>query len=145
VRLRPAQIHAPDHLGPVLCLGAAGAGLDVEIRIAGIHLTREHATEFEIRDARFEGTDVTVDFGDRGGIVFFDGEIEKFAGIHETTGDFVEADDNLLEPSTFLTERLRTLRFVPDVGLLEFALDLGQAFRLAVVVKDTSSTHWCVQ
>jgi hypothetical protein len=30
---------------------------------------------------------------------------------------------------------------VPHVGFFELALDFGQAFRLAVIVKDTSSTR----
>ena len=46
-----------------------------------------------------------------------------------------------IERSTFLTKRLCSLRFVPDIGLLKFALNFGQALRLSVVVKDTPSTH----
>ena len=38
VRLGPAQVHAQQHFRPVLRLGAAGAGLDIEKRIIGIHL-----------------------------------------------------------------------------------------------------------
>jgi len=40
-----------------------------------------------------------------------------------------------------LTESLRTLRIVPDVGLFQFALDFGQPLGFALVVKDTSSAH----
>ena len=91
------------------------------------------------------GTDIAFDFGDRVGVIFLDGEIEEFTCVGETTGYLVQADDNLLETRTLLPERLRALGLVPDVGLLEFPLDFGQAFGLAVVVKDTSSTHRCVQ
>ena len=39
----PAQIHAQQHLRPVLRLGAAGAGLDVEEGAVRVHLAAEHA------------------------------------------------------------------------------------------------------
>ena len=45
--LAPAQVHAQQHLGPVLRLGAAGAGLNVEERVVRVHLAREHAAELE--------------------------------------------------------------------------------------------------
>jgi hypothetical protein len=47
----------------------------------------------------------------------------------------------LFESRTLLPERLRSIRFIPDIGLLEFALNFGQAFRLAIIVKDTPLTH----
>jgi hypothetical protein len=47
VALAPAQVHALQHLGPVLGLGAAGAGLDVEEGRGRVHLAAEHALELE--------------------------------------------------------------------------------------------------
>jgi hypothetical protein len=141
VRFRPAQIHPQDHLGPVLRFRSAGTGLDFEIRITRIHLTREHPSELEACNPALEGGDIAFDFGNRFGIFLLHGESEEFARVGEAARYLVEADDNLLEPCTLLAERLRALGFVPDVGLLEFALDFGQAFRFTIVVKDTSSTH----
>ena len=46
---------------------------------------------------------------------------------------------------TLLAEGLGTLGLVPYIGLFEFALDFGQAFSLALIVKDTPSTQQCVQ
>jgi hypothetical protein len=71
--------------------------------------------------------------------------LEQFARILETTRNLAEPFDNLLEFRALLPQRLRSLRFVPDVRLLELAPDFGQSFGFAVVVKDTSSTHRCVQ
>jgi len=51
----------------------------------------------------------------------------------------------LFESRTLLAEGLGTLGLVPYIGLFEFALDFGQAFNLAFMVKDTSSTQRCVQ
>jgi hypothetical protein len=142
---RPAQVHAQDHLGPVLCLGAAGARLDIDIGVIGVHLAREHAPEFEPGQPLLETAEIRLDFGYRIGIVFLDCEFQQFAGIVEAGAQFVEDNDNLFELRTLLAERLGAIGFIPYIGLFELALDLGQAFRLAVVVKDTSSTQRCVQ
>ena len=47
-RLGEAPIHAQQHLGPVLRLGAAGAGLDVNKSRVAIRLACEQAGEFQI-------------------------------------------------------------------------------------------------
>jgi hypothetical protein len=57
----------------------------------------------------------------------------------------IEAGDDLFEARALLTQRLCALWFVPDIGLLELALDLGQPFRVGLVVKDTPSTRQCVR
>ena len=41
VPLAPARVHAQQHLGPVLALGAAGAGIDLDIAAVGVRLARE--------------------------------------------------------------------------------------------------------
>ena len=40
--LRPFRVHAQEHLGPVLRLGAAGAGMDGDDRVRSIVLAAEH-------------------------------------------------------------------------------------------------------
>src|SRR5207342_3112571 len=50
--LAEAQVHAQQHLGPVLRLGAAGAGLDVDEAVGGIELAGEHAAELQLLHAR---------------------------------------------------------------------------------------------
>ncbi len=142
VRLRPSQVHAEHHLAPVLCLRTTGAGLDVEIRIVGVHLTGKHAAKFESGNDLFKLRPRSLTTSrNRRVVILVDGHFEQFAGIGQPGRDLVETCDDLLELRTLLPQRLGALGFVPDVGLFEFALDLGQAFRLALIVKDTSSTH----
>jgi hypothetical protein len=145
VRLGPAQVHAQDHIGPVLGFGATGARLDVEVGIVGIQLAGEHAPEFEFGDAFLESPQIALDLGHRLGVVFLDREVEQFTGIVEPGDQLVEARYDLLERRPLLAQRLGALGFVPDIRLLEFALDFGQALCLAFVVKDTSSTHRSVR
>ncbi len=44
--LGPAQVHPEQHLGPVLGLGAAGAGMDGDDRVLPIVLAAEHLLDF---------------------------------------------------------------------------------------------------
>jgi hypothetical protein len=145
VRLGPPQVHAQQHFGPVLRLGAARSRLDVEVGVVGIHLTGKHAPELETGNALLEAAEVTDDFGDGRGVVFFYREFEQFTGIGKAGRELVETDDDLFQLRPFLPERLRTFGLVPDIGLLELALDFGQALGLRIVVKDTSSTHRSVR
>ena len=43
VALAPARVHAAEHLGPVLALGSAGAGVDLDIGVVGVRLARRAA------------------------------------------------------------------------------------------------------
>jgi hypothetical protein len=62
MRIRPFQIHAQQHGRPVLSLGAAGTGLNVEKRIVRVHLARKHALEFELLDLQAQAVDVSLHF-----------------------------------------------------------------------------------
>ncbi len=88
---------------------------------------------------------IADDLSDRIAVVLLLGERQQICRVREACAKFIERNDNLLERSTFLTKRLRSFRLVPDVGLLEFALYLGQSLCLAFVVKGTPSTHACAQ
>src|SRR6185437_10891515 len=50
VLLAPAHIHAQEHLGPILRLGAARAGMDLEIAIVAVGFAGKEAVEL----ARFD-------------------------------------------------------------------------------------------
>ncbi len=133
----PAQVHAQQHLGPVLGLGAAGACLDIEEGIVGIEFTGEHAAEFEFGNALVERVDIGRYRIDRVFIALFDGHFEQVGAVAQASGELIHVEHDALEQCAFLTQRLGALLIVPDVRVFEFAQDLGQAFFLAFVVKDT--------
>jgi hypothetical protein len=60
-RRGPLEIHAQQHLRPVLRLGAAGAGLDVEEGVVRVHLAAEHALEFELAHVGLESRGVGLE------------------------------------------------------------------------------------
>ena len=53
VLLGPAHIHAHQHLGPVLRLGAAGAGVDLDVGVVGVGLAGQQA--FDLAPLRLLG------------------------------------------------------------------------------------------
>ena len=74
--LAPSQIHAEQHLGPVLRFSATGSGLYIKIGVVLIGLAREHATEFELFEYGLEAHKVL--FYRTGGflVVFLDGKVQ---------------------------------------------------------------------
>ena len=71
VRFGPAQVHAQQHLGPVLRLGSTGTRLNIEEGIMCIHFTGEHAAKFQSGDIRFKCIQISHDGIDAIFIVFF--------------------------------------------------------------------------
>ena len=78
---------------------------------------------------------------DRIAIVLLDCKFEQVVRVREPRGQCVQHRNDLLEPRPLLAEGLGTIRLVPDIRFFELALNLGQAFRLSVVVKDTPLTR----
>src|SRR5690606_24697034 len=139
--LRPAQVHAQQDLGPVLGLGAAGAGLDVEEGVGRVHLAGEHALELQLLHLTRKAVDVGLDRLHGFGVVLGLGQVEQFGGADQAIGQVADAVDGLVEQGALAPQRLRALGVVPDVRVLELALYFLEALALRVVVKETPSAH----
>src|SRR5260370_36167293 len=72
--LAPADIHAHEHLGPVLAFGAAGAGVHDDDGVEGVGLLGEHGLGFEFFGEVDEGGDLAGQV--RLGVFAFLGELE---------------------------------------------------------------------
>jgi hypothetical protein len=57
----------------------------------------------------------------------------------------VDGLDDGLQRALFLAEFLRALGVVPDLGVLQRGVDLGQLQGFLVVVKDTPLARWCAR
>ena len=75
--LPPSQVHPEQHFGPVLGLGAARAGLDVQERVGGVHLAREHPAELQGAEVFVQRRDVAVHLRDDPRVRLFLGHGEK--------------------------------------------------------------------
>ncbi len=53
--LCPAQVHAQEHVGPVLGFGATRASLNIQVGVVGVHFAGEHAAEFKLLELFIKG------------------------------------------------------------------------------------------
>ena len=136
--LAPAQIHAQQHLRPVLRFGAAGARLDVEEALCESILPGNMRWNSSFLTSLLERADVALDSLRGGLVVLLDGHVEQLAGLLQAVGDAIERADDLLQARALAAELLRLVRRVPDGGIFELAPYFGQPFALEVVLKETS-------
>jgi hypothetical protein len=134
---RPLDIHAHQHLRPILCFGAAGTCLDVEEGTARIHLAAEHPLEFDLADEFLDLRDVALDLGRSRGVVLRLREFEQLDRIAHCGCGSVDRFEFLRELGAFLAQLLRALGLRPDGGLFELAPYFLEAFFLVVVLKET--------
>jgi len=73
----------------------------------------------------FEFLKIAHHFVNSGRVVFLYGHSQQLTGIIETGRQLIDCDDDPLERRAFLAKGLRTCRVIPDIGLLEFALNFG--------------------
>jgi hypothetical protein len=103
----------------------------------GVHLAREHAAELELRDPLLERSGVALEVAQAGLVAFGLDEVQQLGRVGDAAGDAVEFADRVREPRTLAAEFLGPVGRVPDAGILELAVQLFEAFVLAVVLKDT--------
>jgi hypothetical protein len=136
-----AQVHAQQHLGPVLRLGAAGAGLDVDEAVGGVEFAGEHAAELELLHARGDLADVADHGLDGAFVVVRLGHVQKFRGVEQAVGVLADLGDGLLQRGALLAERLGPFGIVPDRRILQLAAYFLEPFDLGIEVKDTSGAN----
>jgi len=142
--LAVAQIHAQQHGGPVLRLGAAGTGLDVDEAVVRIHRVREHAAEFHRRDALFDVLDVGGGAIQALIVVFCLCHFKQLGSIGKVLLDLLEAEHYAFQHFAFAAQVLCAFGILPDGRVFGEFRYFGQAFLLGIEVKDTSVIPRCV-
>ncbi len=85
----PAQVHARQHLRPILRSGAAGAGMDGEDGAFRVFRVAEHAAEFQIRDPFVQFIQVLLQLAGHAVIVLFVGQEQEISDIVLLFAQFV--------------------------------------------------------
>ena len=135
----PAHVHAHQHLGPVLRLGAAGAGVDFDIGVVGVGLAGQQA--FDLPPLRFLGQSAQRfhAIGDHRGVAFGLGQLDQFQRVGNVLFQLAHAF-HLRGKLVALTHHLlRGGGIVPEVGVFGLRVQLGQAAFGDIPVKDASS------
>ena len=117
VLLGPARIHAQQHVGPVLALGAAGAGVDLEIGIVGVGLARQQRLELAPRDLDLQPLERLFGVGD--GLLVLLGlpQLDHGELVVELLLDAADRGKLILERGALLHQPLRLLLVIPQGGI----------------------------
>jgi hypothetical protein len=102
-----------------------------------VHLAREHALELEVLDGALDRGRVSLQFRETGRVILDLDEIEQLVHVLQAAGDAVQAADGGVEPGALAAEILCAFRSVPDLRILELAIDFFETLTLGGVLKDT--------
>ena len=140
VLLGPARVHAQQHVGPVLALGAAGAGMDLEIAVVGVGLARQQRLELAARDL---GLELACSASSASAMVFWSFSASPSSiMVSWSSSSLLDAADGgelILERGALLHHALRALLVVPEVGVFGLSVELRKPPARLVEVKDASS------
>ncbi|MGY3659117.1 hypothetical protein ACVJ19_005780 [Bradyrhizobium sp. USDA 376] len=139
VRFGPARVHAQEHLRPVLALGAAGAGMDFEIGIEAVGLARQQRLELAACDFLLQVLQRSFGFGNDAVIALGLAELDHADIVFELLLDLADARERILKRGALLHQLLGLLGIVPEVGIFCELVQLSEACRRFLDVKDASS------
>ena len=112
-------------------------GLNFQIAVGRVHRLVEHALEFELSNLLLDFLDVLTHGFNRVPVFFGHREFEKLGSIVDARGELVEAADDVVEELLFLAHFLSMLGIVPEIRVLNLAVDFFETARFAIDVKDT--------
>ena len=132
--LGPAHHHAQDHLGPVLGVGAAGAGVDGHERVAGVVAAGEQALLLERREALLDGGERLLELG--GELRVLVGELDEPLEVLDVARELlVRARAAALARACSAPTLPGGLRVVPEARLAHLALERARRAPSALRVK----------
>jgi hypothetical protein len=105
---------AQQHRRPILRLGTAGAGLNVDKAVIWIHRIIEHPAKFHALDQFLDAVRVFLDRNQGIFITFFARPRKQIVRIAQIGIDFGEGKDNRFQRFLFFAQILRAFLVVPD-------------------------------
>ena len=139
VLLGPARIHAQQHIGPVLALGAAGAGMHFEIGIVGVGFAGQQRFELAARHLGLDPLERFLGFGDGCLILLGLAEFDHGDLVVELLLDAADRLELIFERGALLHHLLGARGVVPEIGVFGRAVQFGETDIGLVEVKDASS------
>ena len=141
VALRPAHVHAHQHLGPVRRVRSALARVDLEDRVVLVGFLGEHALDLDLAHAVLEALERLAGFEDDGGVARFVAELEERLRVLDIADELLEALHLPLEPRPLARGRLRALRVVPELGVGCLLVELRDSPLQPIDVKDAPGAN----
>ena len=134
--LCPAQVHAEQHVGPVLGFGSPGAGVEGHDRVALVVLAAEQRPDLELLDARAQRSDPVFQLLLDARIVFGLRELVQDRQVLVLARELVVGLHVVLEAREARQQRFGGRLVVPEIRCAGFLLELGYRRALRVDVKD---------
>jgi len=137
--LGPAHVEALEHLRPVLALGAARAGLDLEIGVVGVGLAREQRLHgallgdaAQVAQRLLGGRELVL-------VVLLGGELDQADRVVVVLLQRAVERELAVERRALAQHHLGRLRIVPERRVVGAGVQFVEAAERGIVVKDTSS------
>ena len=142
--LRPADIHAQQHLRPVLRLSAAGPGMNCQNGVAPIVGTAKHRLQLEVLERVLHSGDVPVEFRDESSSGCGQ-HLGQTGGIVQSAGQGLIGSNPCLQGLDLLDLLAGTIAVRPKRGVRLQRFQGAELYLLASDVKEyRSSTNRCL-
>ncbi len=123
----PPRVHAQQHLGEVLRVGAAVLRRDGAHGVALVVLTGEERPQLELVERRREAADRLRDLRLLAVVALLAGELVQHLRVLEAAREPVERAEVVAQRGVLGVHGLRPFLVVPEIGLADLDLELGDA------------------
>jgi len=127
VCLCPLVVHAVEHLGPVLCLGAAGTGVEGQDGVAVVVLTVQHGHQLQLVHGLAHSVHGFLCLGHHIGVVLLVQHHQHGLGIIVQALQFFKAVQLALQVAHFIKDLLAQLSVIVKAGAAHGVLQLLHA------------------
>src|SRR5262245_12962360 len=138
---RPADIHAFEHLRPILAFGAARAGMNLDIGVIAVSLTREQRLHFAGVGLPPQTLKRLLGFRDDVLVALLLAELDERDLIVELADNAIKRAKRAFDPLALTHQALGAAAVVPEIRGLGLAVELSQPQPRAIGVKDASGAR----
>ncbi len=139
VPLGPPRIHAKQHARPIAALGAAGAGVNLDIGVVGIGLAGQQRLDLAAPGVRLQGVQLAEPFLSGSLVAFRLGKLDKRDRIQKFVFEMIERTKPILKCGALAHDVLRGFGIIPKIRIFRLGVQLGKAAGGGIDVKDASS------
>ena len=138
VPLGPAGIHPLQHAGPVLALGPAGPGIDLDVAVVGVRLAGEQRGDLVALGPLGQLGQRPSAVVDQRVVALRLGHLDQLDGVGQLALDLARRPDRLVQPAPLAHHFLRRLGIVPQARLLDPGVQFLQPAQRPVPVEEAA-------
>ena len=112
----PLVVHAVQHLGPVLCFGAAGTGVERQDGVAVVILAVQHGHQLQLVHSLAHGVHGFLRLGDHGGVVLLVQHLDHGLGVIVQALQLFKAGQLAFQVAHFVKHLLAQLGVIVKAG-----------------------------